>query len=174
VPPSCHARRELLSHLSALRPLAALERLDVVVKTIIAAYDMGWRDENDEDMGAADDLLPLLPPGVKEVRVRVGARQWVSSGPMGVGGGAGMRAMNVAGRRWRVAGRAWGMFRPALRSSVEVAGRQRRARVPFTAERHVRRGPPTSGPVAGACGAHGWAHEAAHVDAKEQMQGAGS
>ncbi len=61
--------RELLSHLSALRPLAALEVLEVVVKSTIAA-EGEWGGLEEEHMAAADDLLPALPPGVKEVRIR--------------------------------------------------------------------------------------------------------
>jgi hypothetical protein len=67
-------RRELLSHVSALRPLAALERLDVVLEDEAIVCLM-----EDEDMAAADELLPALPLGIKEVRTRprgVGSFAW--------------------------------------------------------------------------------------------------
>ncbi len=68
------ARRELLSHVSALRPLAALERLAVVLEDEAIL----WLRE-DEDMATADELLPALPLGIKEVRTRhggVGGSAW--------------------------------------------------------------------------------------------------
>ncbi len=75
-PPRAHmhnrVRRELLSHLSALRPLAALEVLAVVLMKNTPEVQQLLVDPIEEgDMAAADDLLPVLPPGVKEVRVRV-------------------------------------------------------------------------------------------------------
>jgi hypothetical protein len=55
-------RRELFAHLPALRPLAALKALTVVIDGDgVAQFD-------DAEVCTAEELLPALPPGVQKVR----------------------------------------------------------------------------------------------------------
>ncbi len=81
------AHRDLLAHMSSLRSLPALEYLEVTRPLGRYLDYLNLEEWLEEDMALAEELLPLLPPGVREVRPRGrGRKRAVWGGWAGAGG----------------------------------------------------------------------------------------